>query len=161
MSHELIQTLRTYIAATRWATLATVREDGAPAVRTIGGFAPAGDDTTDVYFSTARATSKNQHIARNPVVNFFFQHEGQELAAFKNVALLGQAAEVFPGSPAYQQAVDTLSARNPRFKAKAATGDLNDTAIYKVRAKEIRYTDLARGIGPAAIIELAFNPAPT
>ena len=150
MSKELRKTIHDYIANTRWATLATVREDQAPVLRAMGSFAP---DELDVYFSTPFNTGKTNHLAKNDWVNFFFQHEGQELAAFKNVALIGKASEVKdPGE--LKKAIDLLSARNPRFKERAAKGDLKDTAIYKVKTKEVKSLDFAKGFGKEGIQEL-------
>ncbi len=55
MSKELRQTIQEYISGTRWATLATVRPDGAPVLRAMGSFALDG---LDIVFSTPKATAK-------------------------------------------------------------------------------------------------------
>jgi len=151
MSKELRQTIQEYISGTRWATLATVRPDGAPVLRAMGSFALDG---LDIVFSTPKATAKVAHIEKNNQVNFFFQHEGQELSAFKNVAVIGRASEVKDEDR--KKAIDLLSARNPRFKARAEKGELGDTAIFKIVPKEIKYLDYAKGFGAAGIQVLTF-----
>jgi uncharacterized pyridoxamine 5'-phosphate oxidase family protein len=140
---ELQQAALEYIKQTRWATLTTVREDSAPVSRAMGSFAPDG---LNIVFSTRKNAAKTRHIAKNSFVNFFFQHENQELTTFKNVALIGRAE--------YQRAVELLSARNPRFKVRAERGELSDTAIYLIRTTEIKYLDYANGAGPAAVQEI-------
>jgi pyridoxamine 5'-phosphate oxidase len=150
MSQELKQKITEYISQTRWAILATVREDKAPVLRAMGSFAPDG---VDVYFSTPAATAKVGQIGKNQWVNFFFQHEGQELPTFKNVAVIGKAGEVKDAAE-LKKAIGLLSARNPRFKERAEKGDLKDTAIFKIKSKEIKYLDFARGFGKEGIQEL-------
>jgi uncharacterized pyridoxamine 5'-phosphate oxidase family protein len=147
---ELQQTVNEYIKQTRWATLATVREDGAPVLRVMGSFAPDG---VNVFFSTRRTAAKIRHLAKNPIVNFFFQHENQQLETFKNVALIGRAEEVTDGAN-YRRAVELLSARNPRFKARVERGELADTALFLIHTAEIKYLNYANGIGAAAIQEI-------
>ena len=150
MSQELKQRITEYISQTRWATLATVREDKAPVLRAMGSFAPDG---VDVYFSTPKAAAKVKQIEQNQWVNFFFQHEGQELPTFKNVAVIGKASEV-KESAELKKAIDLLSARNPRFKERAEKGELKDTSIFKIKSKEIKYLDFAKGFGKEGIQEL-------
>jgi len=147
---ELQQTVHEYIKQTQWATLATVREDGAPVLRTMGSFAPEG---VNVFFSTSRKARKVQHIAKNDLVNFFFQHENQKLETFINVSIIGRAEEVTDGSE-YQIAIQLLSARNPRFKARLERGELKDIALFLIHTTEIKYLDYAKGAGPAAVQEI-------
>jgi uncharacterized pyridoxamine 5'-phosphate oxidase family protein len=147
---EQQQIILEYIKQTKWATLTTVREDGAPVSRAMGSFAPDG---WNIFFSTPKKAGKVRHIAGNNLVNFFFQHENQELATFKNVAVIGRAEEV-TGEAEYQRAVQLLSARSPRFKTRAERGELKETALYLVRITEIKYLDYTRGIGPAAVQEI-------
>jgi nitroimidazol reductase NimA-like FMN-containing flavoprotein (pyridoxamine 5'-phosphate oxidase superfamily) len=146
---ELRSAVHEYIAQTRWATLTTVREDGAPVSRAMGSFAPDG---LNLFFSTPKSAGKVRHIARNPLVNFFFQHEGQELATFKNVAVIGRAEEVTGDE--YHRAVQLLSARNPRFKTRAERGELKETALYLIRTTEVKYLDYSHGVGPVAVQEI-------
>jgi hypothetical protein len=47
-----------------------------------------------------------------------------------------------------------LSARNPRFKARAEKGELGGTAIFKIKSLELKYLDYAIGFGKAGIQEL-------
>ncbi len=153
MSKELHQKIHDYIAATRWATLATVRDGTKPVLRAMGSFVP--DNGLNVYYSTAKTADKVKDVEKNGWVNFFFQHEGQELQTFKNVALIGIAHEVKEGEE-HKKAVDLLSARNPRFKARVEKGELKDIGIFKIEPKEIKYLDYAKGFGKAGIEVLTF-----
>jgi nitroimidazol reductase NimA-like FMN-containing flavoprotein (pyridoxamine 5'-phosphate oxidase superfamily) len=139
-----------YIRATRWATLATVREDQTPVLRVMGSFAPDG---LNVYFSTARAAAKVGHIAANPRVNFYFQHEGQEPAQFKYVAVIGTASEVTDPDE-LQNAVALLCAKSPRFAKRAAEGRLDDSAIYRLQSREIKYLNCTNAPEDGRITEL-------
>jgi general stress protein 26 len=147
MSQELKQEISTYIQNTRWVQLATVREDGTPVVRSLGSFAPASAEV--VYLATNQATEKNKHIAHSPRVSLFFQHEGQNLPAFKNVSLLGEAK--IANEAERRQAIPLLSAKSPNFRGRAEKNELGDTVIYRVVAKEIKYLDFGRGSGAAAV----------
>lgn len=138
-----------YIRTTRLAVLTTVREDGAPVSRVMGSFAPQG---VDVYFSTRKDAAKTRHIARNNLVNFYFQHDNQEMASFSCVTIIGRA-EVAEG-PVFDHGLALLSARSPRFKARVENGELANIGIYLIRAKEIKYLDCARPFGPEATCEL-------
>jgi len=147
MSTELKQTITEYIGKTRVSALATVRADGAPVIRAIGGFAPDG---LEVYFSTAKASAKAGHIGGDAPVSFYFQHDNQEIAAFKYVSLVGRAQEI-KAEQERQKAIGILSARSPRFKARAEKGALQDTVIYRVSPSEIKYLDFAKGVGPEGV----------
>ena len=147
MSTELKRIITDYIGKTRVSALATVRADGAPVVRAIGGFAPDG---LDVYFSTAKASAKAAQIAGDAPVSFYFQHDNQEIPTFKYVNLIGQARELNAESER-QKAIGILSARSPRFKARAEKGELQDTVIYRVSPSEIKYLDFSKGQGPDSV----------
>ena len=147
MSSELKNTIVDYIGKSRVSVLATVRPDGAPVVRAIGGFAPDG---LDIYFSTAKESGKAGQIGPRAWVSFYFQHDGQDIASFKYVALLGKA-EALTAEPDLSKAIGILSARSPRFKARAEKGELQGTAIYRVSPTEIKYLDFSKGQGPAAV----------
>lgn len=155
MSTDQKQNVHDYIALTRWAFLATVREDNTPAIRPIGSFAPVAPGDVDVYFSTPRDSAKARSIRKNARVNFYFQHEALDIASYKGVSLIGDAVEVVPQSPEYPQAVAILSARSPHFKARADKDELDGTALFRVKAGEVRFSDYSRGRGPAALRELA------
>ena len=139
-----------YIAGAKWAVFATVKDGNIPALRTIGGFA---NDGLNIYFSTGKETDKVKQIEKNGNVAVFFQHEGQELPAFKNVELIGQATEL-TGEADLKKGIDLLSARNPRFKQRVEKGELANTAIFKITAKEIKFLDYSKGFGQEGITVL-------
>ncbi|MDR0535851.1 MAG: pyridoxamine 5'-phosphate oxidase family protein [Puniceicoccales bacterium] len=135
---------RAAIAATRWAGLAIIREDGTPTIRPIGCFAPSSTGAqADVYFSTPRDSAKDKSLRKNPVVNFYFEPPVAEVAAYKGVSLIGKVAEVPADSPEYPAAVSALSAQSAFFKARAESGNLASTIIYRIHASELRYSDYA------------------
>ena len=147
MSKEFKQNIQQYISKTRWAILATVNKDSIPVQRVMGSFALDG---LAVYFSTSKAADKVKQIEHNGWVSFYFQHEGQDLDTFKNVALIGIAREVKNGKD-FDRGVELLSARNPRFKARVERGELAEIAVFRIEPKEVKYLDYANGRGKAAI----------
>ncbi|MDA8234441.1 MAG: pyridoxamine 5'-phosphate oxidase family protein [Clostridia bacterium] len=140
-----------YIGQSKFVVLATTDGSGVPVVRTLASFA---NDNLNVYFSTGRNTAKVEQIAANPKVSLLFQHEGQELAGFQNVTLTGQAEPLQSGDE-LSKAIQLLSDRNPRFKERVAKGGLGDTLIFRVEPKSVKYLDFSKGVGPAAVQELA------
>lgn len=145
-----------YIETTAWATLATVREDGSPVLRTMGNFAP-GRGGRDIYFSTGKEAGKSRQIRANPRVSFLFQHEGQPLAAFRNVAAVG-VAELLTGGPGLSLGAETLSARCPHFRAQVEREGLESIGVYRVRVEEIKELDFRRGFGPEAVRSIRVPP---
>ncbi|MDR2429462.1 MAG: pyridoxamine 5'-phosphate oxidase family protein [Puniceicoccales bacterium] len=140
------QAVHDYIARTRWASLAIVREDGAPTIRPIGSFAPAGGGV-DVFFATPRDSAKARVLARNPRVNFYFQHEGQAIASYRGVSIIGEARVVEPGSEDFCAAVALIAARSQHFNGLVERGELDGMCIYRVKAVELRYSDYAESRG--------------
>lgn len=155
MSIELKQTIHDYIAFTRWAFLAITRKDGAPTIRPIASVTPVEAGSVDVYFSTPRDSSKVRAIRQNAFVSFYFQHDALDIASYKGVSLIGDAVEITAQSEEYSVAVAALSARSPHFKSRVEKGELGATAIFRVKAREVRFSDYAKGRGPASIQELA------
>jgi len=132
-----------YITKTKFAVLAYVREDKIPLVRSMGSFALSG---FNLYFSSGKNTSKVSEIVKNPQVSFFFEHPNQNLENWKSVLVLGRAELLTTGTE-YDNAVELLGNRNPRFKERVAKGELAHTAIFKIKAKEIEYLDYSKGFG--------------
>jgi len=141
-----------YILESKHAVLTYVRQDLAPVTRAMGSFAPVGDD---LYFSTGKDTAKVKEIERNTRVSFYFQHENQQLEAWKSVLLIGVAEEVESGSKGYDVAIRSLSAKSPRFRERVAKGDLGNAAIYKVAVHELQYLDRSKGYGPPQRVLIA------
>ncbi|HBF39008.1 MAG TPA: pyridoxamine 5'-phosphate oxidase family protein, partial [Firmicutes bacterium] len=126
-----------YITNTKFAILAYVREDKTPLLRSMGSFALSG---FDLYFSSGKDTSKVTEIIKNPQVSFFFEHDNQNLEGWKSVLLLGRAELLIAGTE-YNNAIELLSNRNPRFKERVVKGELTSTAIFKLKTREIEYLD--------------------
>ncbi|MDR2863942.1 MAG: pyridoxamine 5'-phosphate oxidase family protein [Puniceicoccales bacterium] len=147
MSTEQKQTVHDYIARTRVAFLAIDREDHTPTIRPIGSFAPVAPGAIDLFFSAPRDSEKARALRLHPRINFYFQHDGQEISAYKAVSLIGNASEVHASTEGYEQAVAALSARSPHFKARVEKGELAGTAIFRVTATEVRYSDFAQTRG--------------
>ncbi|KAF0219095.1 MAG: putative stress protein [Geobacteraceae bacterium] len=132
-----------YIGRSKFAVLTYVREDLAPVSRAMGSFAPDG---LDLYFSTRKDAPKVQEIDRHRNVSFFFEHDNQALETWKNVLLIGEAEQLEQGDK-LDRAVLLLGNRNPRFKERVANGELQNTAIFRIRTKEIEYLDRSKGNG--------------
>lgn len=132
-----------YIASSKTGVLTYVREDLAPVSRAMGSFTPDG---IDLIFSTRKVAAKVREITRNKRVSFFFEHENQTADAWMNVLLIGDAEHVTDESD-LAAAVERLSARSPRFRERIAQGELRNTAIFRVRTKEVEYLDRSKGYG--------------
>ncbi len=150
MSTELRSQIREYIATTKWATLAYVREDGAPMLRVMGSFALATGGF-NLYFSSDKNAAKVAQIARHPKVSFYFQHEGHTFADYRNVALVGDAHVVSEG-PDLNEAISLLRVKSPHFKELAETNQLHTTVIFKIVTTEIKGLDYTRPVGPDRVI---------
>lgn len=133
----------TYVDKTRFAVLAYVRGDGTPQLRSMGSFVPDG---IDLYFSTRKDAAKVGAIAAQPRVSFFFEHEGQELAQWKNLLLAGNAIALEDGDE-HDRAVQLLSERNPRFRERVEKGGLSDTRIFRLNTQEVELLDYGKGFG--------------
>ena len=147
MSSQIIiaEEILNYIQHTKVAVLTYVRHDLTPVSRAMGSFALDGHD---LIFSTRRDAGKVGEIGRHPRVSFFFEHDNQQSETWKNVLLIGDAEPVSAGLD-LDKAVAQLSARSPRFRERAARGELLDTAIFRIRAREIEYLDRSAGYGAA------------
>jgi len=145
-----LEKVKTYIRNTKFATLGYVSTTGVPTLRAMGSF---NIDELNLYFSSSKAAAKVSNIAVNPTVSFLFQHEGQELATFKNVTYVGKAEEI-KCETEYDKAVRILSEKSPRFKEWAEKGQLGETALFKVVPESINYLDYTNGIGPDSAREI-------
>ncbi|MFZ2948505.1 MAG: pyridoxamine 5'-phosphate oxidase family protein [Desulfuromonadaceae bacterium] len=140
---KFVNDVFSYIDKTRFAVLAYVRHDGTPLLRSIGSFVPNG---LSLYFTTRKDAAKVKEISDRKRISFFFEHEGQELSAWKNLLLVGDAVKIDSGSD-FDDAVQLLSARNPRFKDRVAKGELPSTQIFRLNTEEIEFLDYGKGIG--------------
>ena len=134
-----------YILESKHAVLTYVREDLTPVSRAMGSFAPHG---TDLFFSTGKDAAKVAEIERNRRVSFYFEHDNQAAEVWKSVLLVGEARQVQSGERGYDSAIQSLSARSPRFRERVARGDLGNAAIYKITVAELEFLDRSKGYGP-------------
>lgn len=141
-----------YIEKTKWAILATVRKDNAPVLRTMGSFAQEEDGRV-LYFSTYKGTQKARQIEENSAVALFFQHEGQELGSFRNVAVIGDAVSVADDRELVH-AIGLLNRRTPFLKERIDSGELDRIGIYRVRVREIKHLDFSKGFDERAVEEI-------
>ncbi|AKG34159.1 hypothetical protein VK70_05860 [Paenibacillus durus ATCC 35681] len=151
MSKEVKDRIVKYLNDTRFVVLATVNSDQSPVLRSLGSFAADG---YTIYFSTQKNSKKVEQIQENPKIVLFFQHENQELSSFVNVSVHG-TAEPITEPAEIGRAIQQLSSRNPRFKERAEKGELQDTVIYKVDARELKVLDFSKGIGAGAVEVIA------
>ena len=150
---EDLEKVKAYIKNTKFATLGYVSTEGVPALRAMGSF---NVDGLNLYFSSSKTASKVSSIAANPTISFLFQHEGQELATFKNITYVGKAKEI-KSETEYNDAVRILSEKSERFKERAEKGQLGETALFKVVPESIKYLDYTDGIGPDAVKEIKIS----
>ena len=148
-----LEKVKTYIKNTKFATLGYVSTAGVPSLRAMGSFSI---DELNLYFSSSKTAEKVSNIESNPTISFLFQHEGQELATFKNVTYVGKAKEI-KCETEYKRAVKLLSEKSLRFKERAEKGQLEGTAIFKVTPLNIKYLDYTNGIGPDSVKEIHIN----
>ncbi|NJJ41986.1 pyridoxamine 5'-phosphate oxidase family protein [Paenibacillus apii] len=146
MSVEAKEQIVKYLNDTRFVVLATVNNDQSPVLRSLGSFAADG---YTIYFSTQKDSKKVEQIKENPQIVLFFQHENQELPGFVNVSLHG-TAEALAEPTEIDRATELLGSRNPRFKERAEKGLLQNTAFYKVDARELKVLDFSKGTGADA-----------
>jgi general stress protein 26 len=145
VSQEIID----YIEQTQWAILSTVRNDGVPVPRTMGAFSQDNGGKT-IYFATLPDTGKTRDIKENNRVSLLFQHEGQSLAEFRNVVVLGNAS-IIDSDEELQRAVKGISSRSPFIKERIENAGVETFSFYKVGAAEIKFLDFKKGIGPGAV----------
>jgi nitroimidazol reductase NimA-like FMN-containing flavoprotein (pyridoxamine 5'-phosphate oxidase superfamily) len=146
MSQSEIQTeIQQYIRDAKYALLTYVRSDLSPISRTMGSFAPDGEN---LYFSTSKESSKVREIEKHQRVSFFFEHDNQAPESWKSLLLIGHAEQVSDGSTDYERAVERLGAKSPRFRERIAKGDLGSAAIYRIKTSEFEYLDRSKGSGP-------------
>ena len=139
-----------YIANSRFGLLTYIRPDGAPITRAMGSFAP---DRENIVFSTQSKSGKVSAISSNERVSFFFEQDGQELAQWKNVLVIGNAIPAESDAEKARQAA-ILAQRNPRFKEKIEKDGLNGTSIFTLKTEEIQYLDRSKGSGGTATIRV-------
>lgn len=142
-SEKFVNDVFSYVDKTHFAVLAYVRNDGTPLLRSIGSFAPNG---LSLYFTTRKDAAKVKEIGDHKRISFFFEHEGQELSQWKNLLLVGDAVKIDDGDD-FNQAVQLLSTRNPRFRERVAKGELPGTQIFRLNTEEIEFLDYGKGIG--------------
>ena len=132
-----------YANSARFASLAYIRHDGSPVLRTLGSFALTG---YDVIFSTKKEAAKVREISENNKVSFYFEHDGQQLPTWKSALFIGEAHKV-EDARELDWAVGILSDRNPRFKERIARGELPTIQLFKVKTRDIEYIDYGKGPG--------------
>lgn len=142
LSNELVESLT---GGVRFISLATTSDDG-PVVRSLGSWAIRG---TTLYFSTSRSSAKVAQLARDPRVSAQLLPEGQEIAKLHNLVING-AAQLLDGA-ARNAAIQAIGAKNPRFKERAEKGQLGDSVVYGVQAKQVKVLDFSKGLGTAAL----------
>jgi nitroimidazol reductase NimA-like FMN-containing flavoprotein (pyridoxamine 5'-phosphate oxidase superfamily) len=146
MSQSEIQTeILQYIRDAKYALLTYVRSDLSPISRTMGSFAPDGEN---LYFSTGKESSKVREIEKHQRVSFFFEHDNQAPESWKSLLLIGNAEQVNTGSTDYEKAVERLGAKSLRFRERIAKGELGSAAIYRIKTSEFEYLDRSKGNGP-------------
>lgn len=150
--------IKSYINNTKLFTLATIDgENGEiyPALRVIGAFATDG---FTIYFSTGKDSTKVRQIENNPNVVAFFQQEGQEISSFRNVTVIGKA-RLLQCEGAFNEALELIGNRNPRFKERIKNNGRDKVAIFKIKPETIKSLDYGRGHGAQAVEKIKIESA--
>lgn len=143
---ELKKEVENYINSTKYVVLGTVKGN-IPTLRTLGSFA---NDGLIIYFSTNKNTEKVKHIEKNPQVSLLFQHEGQEISSFKNVSIIGRATQVSEKNEK-NKAIALIGSRSPKFKERAAKGELKENVFFRVSPIEVKHLDFSKGVGTDSV----------
>ena len=141
-----------YLNDTKLLVLATVSESNAPALRVLGAF---GVDGYSVYFSTKATTNKVKHIANNPNVTGFFQHENQDGSKYIGVNVQGTAVQLSSQAD-IDKAIAVIGGRSPKFKERIDKDGLGSSLVFRVDPKEVKILDRRNGNGPESIKVLTF-----
>lgn len=125
--------LKDYLNGNQTIILATVGIDGAPDLRTIGGF---GISDFTVYISTANDSNKVKQLEKENKVALFFQHENQFISKYFNVTIFGRA-ELVNTEVEFNKGKDLILNRKPHLNISKDTHN-----IYKVTPESIKTVDL-------------------
>lgn len=139
--------LHDYLNQTKFIVLSTINNEQIPTLRTLASFAV---DELTTYFSTGKVTDKVQQIKANPQVSVLFQHENQELRAFYNATITGNATEI-TADIEREKAIKLLSDRSPNFKARVEKGEIGNNVFFRIDPQEIKVLDFSKGLGANAI----------
>lgn len=120
-----------YLKNSKSLVLATVNEAGEPDIRTLGGY---GVSELEIYFATAKESSKARQLKDKNDVAVLFQHENQVIPDFVNITLYGKA--VLTGGEEFNTGKQLILNRRPQLSA-----GIDNLNIYRVKAERIKVLD--------------------
>lgn len=142
-----------YTKGVEFGLLAYVRSDGTPIQRRLGSFATR---SRDIVFSTRSDASKVGELQRHSRASFLFEPEGQRLNDWRSALFLGTTT-IVENETDLANAVQALSARNPRFKARVERDGLANVRIFSLRPESVEIVDYSKGVGHSEKISFAKN----
>ena len=116
--------------------------------RPIGAF---GNDELDIFFASRKATKKAEHIDLDPKVTFYIENPGTAAGEFKYLSVSGDASAIVDESE-LEKAIKIISIKYPKINELSQSKDFNEWAIYKIKAKNVKYYENTEG-GPIEVIE--------
>lgn len=137
---KIVKNALEYVEQSKLGLLATVGDDKIPFIRPMAAYYNKG---SELYFVTRKATNKVEHISKNENVTFYFQNEGQDFTQFKSVALSGSAEEV-KDQTEFEEAILGIGKRWPKIFERIASGEFEDSTIYKIKSSLLKYADYSK-----------------
>jgi general stress protein 26 len=124
--------IKEYLKMNQTIVLATTDKEGAPDIRTLGGY---GLSDYNVYFATSKSSNKVVQIEKINKVAVFFQHENQYISKFFNVTIYGEAI-LAEQEKEYERGKELILNRKPHLKINQETHN-----IYKILPRKIKVLD--------------------
>lgn len=128
------QRLKDYLNGNQTIILATIGIDGAPDVRTIGGF---GISEFTIYLSTAKESNKVKQLEKVNKVALFFQHDNEFISKYFNATVFGRA-DLVDTEVEFNKGKDLIQGRKPHLNISKETHN-----IYKISPEFIKTVDLS------------------
>jgi uncharacterized pyridoxamine 5'-phosphate oxidase family protein len=125
--------LKDYLNKNQTIILATVGIDGAPDIRTIGGF---GINDFTVYISTAKDSNKVKQLEKENKVALFFQQDNEFISSYFNATIFGKA-EVVNTEAEFDKGKALILNRKPHLNILKETHQ-----IYKIIPESIKTVDI-------------------
>ncbi len=128
------QKLKDYLNGNQTIILATIGFEGAPDVRTIGGF---GISEFTIYLSTTKESNKVKQLEKENKVAIFFPHDNEFISTSFNATVFGRA-DLVETEIEFNKGKDLIQGRKPHLNISKETHH-----IYKISPDSIKTVDLS------------------
>lgn len=126
--------IKDYLKMSQTIILATTNKDGAPDLRTLGGY---GLSEYVIYFSTIKDSHKVAQLNSKKDVAVLIQHENQYISKFFNVTIYGEAV-LLENDQEFEYGKNLILARKPSLKIRKDTH-----FIFKIIPKKLKVLDFS------------------